>query len=185
MDKPFKATMLPGYNHNVNYKGLVFHVQTEDSGIKNPHIITLLFVGGNIIARKKVSYADILTHEKLQDVVRELMQDQHKAMLKDLKKGSFDGNPLAQAEFKKKGINVPVKPSAAAQAKPAPVAAVPAPAAQAEAEIQEKPTGRTIELSEDQELRDEDIFGQDIISSKSLDEVILSFLTQRIEDEEK
>lgn len=28
--------MLLGYNHNITYKGEVFHVQTEDSGVKNP-----------------------------------------------------------------------------------------------------------------------------------------------------
>ncbi len=41
--------MVPGFNHNVKYKGQVFHVQTEDSGVENPHIITHLFLGGNIV----------------------------------------------------------------------------------------------------------------------------------------
>ena len=41
--------MVVGFNHNVMYKGEVFHVQTEDSGITNPHIITLLYRGGTIL----------------------------------------------------------------------------------------------------------------------------------------
>jgi hypothetical protein len=45
--------MLLGYNHNINYKGSVFHIQTEDSGIKNPHIITLLYREGVILCSKK------------------------------------------------------------------------------------------------------------------------------------
>jgi len=42
--------VVPGFNHNIKHKGRIFHVQTEDSGPKNPHIITHLFVGGNILA---------------------------------------------------------------------------------------------------------------------------------------
>jgi len=174
-DKP-KQTMLPGYNHNVNYKGVTFHIQTEDSGVNNPHIITLLFVGGNIIARKKLSYGDIIKHERLQDVVRELMQEQHKQMLKELKAGNYDTHPLVLTELNKRGITP----------KPAPVVKPPAPApARVAPEFKEKPAQKTIELREDQELRDEDIFAGDIISDKSLDEVILGFLAQRLEEEEK
>jgi hypothetical protein len=183
MAGPVKATMLPGYNHNVNYKGITFHIQTEDSGINNPHIITLLYVGGNIVARKKISYADIIKHERLQDVVRELMQDQHKQMLKDLKNHMFDNHPLVQQEFAKRGISVPAQAPAPAVSKPAP--APTPPKSMAEAEIKEKPAQKTIELSEDKELKDEDIFGADIISNKSLDEVILGFLSERLKEDEK
>ena len=103
MGIPAKATMLPGYNHNVTYKGVTFHIQTEDSGTNNPHIITLLYSGGNILARKKTSYADIIKHERLSDVVRELMQEQHKLMLRDLKNGSFDNHPLVRVEIQETG----------------------------------------------------------------------------------
>jgi len=52
--------MVLGFNHNVTYKGEVFHVQTEDSGVNNPPILTLLYRGGVILCSKKTSYADIL-----------------------------------------------------------------------------------------------------------------------------
>ena len=48
-----------GFNHNIKHKGKIYHIQTEDSGIDAAHIITHLFVGGNILASKKTSYADI------------------------------------------------------------------------------------------------------------------------------
>ena len=38
-----------GFNNNVRHKGRVFHIQTEDSGIKHPHIITHLFADGGRI----------------------------------------------------------------------------------------------------------------------------------------
>jgi len=82
--------MVVGYNHNIKYKGEIFHIQTEDSGINNPHIITLLYRGGNIIASKKTSYADIVKMDNLNQVVEELMKEQHKDMLRRLKNSEFD-----------------------------------------------------------------------------------------------
>jgi hypothetical protein len=72
------------------YKGELFHVQTEDSGRDNPHIVTLLYRGGIIISSRKTSYADILRMENLEIVVEELMKEQHKEMMRRLKAGEFD-----------------------------------------------------------------------------------------------
>jgi len=82
--------MVLGFNHNLTYKGELFHVQTEDSGRENPHIVTLLYRGGVIISSKKTSYADILRMELLETVVEELMKEQHKEMMRRLKAGEFD-----------------------------------------------------------------------------------------------
>ncbi len=82
--------MVLGYNHNVMYKGEVFHVQTEDSGVANPHVITLLYRGGMIVSSKKINYSDILKMDKLEVVVEELMKEQHKDMMRRLKAGDFD-----------------------------------------------------------------------------------------------
>lgn len=82
--------MVLGFNHNVKYKDEVFHVQTEDSGVSNPHIITLLYRGGVIISSKKTSYSDILKIDNLEVVVEELMKEQHKDMMRRLKAGEFD-----------------------------------------------------------------------------------------------
>lgn len=82
--------MVLGFNHNLMYKGEVFHVQTEDSGVANPHIITLLYRGGVIISSKKTTYSDILKMDNLEVVVEELMKEQHKDMMRRLKTGEFD-----------------------------------------------------------------------------------------------
>jgi hypothetical protein len=82
--------MVLGFNHNLQYKGEMFHVQTEDSGVANPHIITLLYRGGVIISSKKTSYSDILKIDNLEVVVEELMKEQHKEMMRRLKSGEFD-----------------------------------------------------------------------------------------------
>src|ERR1700749_3030009 len=72
---------LLGYNNNVRHKNRIFHIQTEDSGIKHPHIITHLFMdGGRILKSVKRSYAKHVGAEKMQDTVKALMKEQHKAM---------------------------------------------------------------------------------------------------------
>jgi len=169
--------MLPGYNHNICYRDQTFHIQTEDSGVKHPHIITLLFVSGNIIARKKRDYQDALGFDRLEDVVREMMQEQHKEMLRELKTGKHDSHLGIEAA--KEGAEVSPAPEAVEK----PAAPPPPPAPRQADDFVEKPAAKTITLSEDEELKDEDIFGADIISDKSLDDVILSFLSKQMDEE--
>ena len=77
---------LLGYNHNIRYGGRLYHVQTEDSGLNNPHLFTHLFHGGTILASKRSNYS--ATDEDA--LVQKQMQLQHKAMLKELRAGAFD-----------------------------------------------------------------------------------------------
>ncbi|MFA6823607.1 MAG: hypothetical protein WCR32_07370 [Geobacter sp.] len=116
--------MLLGYNHNITYKGDVFHIQTEDSGVKNPHVITLLYRDGVILCSKKTSYADILKIEQLEAVVEDLMKEQHKDMLRRLKSGEFDARafpdkskPEPVTELKEEAVisEPPVTPAAPPQ----------------------------------------------------------------------
>ena len=51
---------LHGYNHNVRYRNRIYHVQTEDSGVDNPHIYTHLFHGGVILASGATPLGDII-----------------------------------------------------------------------------------------------------------------------------
>lgn len=82
---------LLGYNNNIPYKGHVYHVQTEDSGSKRPHVITHLFAdGGRIIKTRKTSYAQFVAAEDMPEKVRALMREQHKGMVLSLRDGEFD-----------------------------------------------------------------------------------------------
>lgn len=80
--------MLVGYNTNVPYKGRLYHIQTEDNGLKNPIVITLLYYKGTILASKKFSYAEIAADPDYKEKVRELMKEQHKNMMKELIRGA-------------------------------------------------------------------------------------------------
>jgi hypothetical protein len=86
----FRAPVL-GYNTNVRHKGRLFHIQTEDSGLGHPHVITHLFAdGGRIVASKKTAYSDHLAAENLPELVKKLMQAQHKQMFIALRDGVYD-----------------------------------------------------------------------------------------------
>src|SRR5205085_8685345 len=87
---PKAGAPVGGFNHSVKYGPRVYHVQTEDSGLPHAHYITHLFVGGNIVASMKSSYADQAAQADLQKLVRGLMEQQHKVMLKRLVTGEFD-----------------------------------------------------------------------------------------------
>jgi hypothetical protein len=196
MVKTFEKAVT-GFNHNIKHKGKVYHVQTEDSGASNPHIITHLFVGGNILATKKASYVDIVKSENLAELVREMMEEQHKQMLRNLINGSYDNVDRSATAYqpgelaiKAPGVDEARKPVPVSMPTPAPVAAplplqlktvapvVPPVAAVgarnlppevlAARELKEAPKENNIGV--------ETLFGEDLISEKSLDEVILSYL---------
>jgi hypothetical protein len=84
--------MLSGFNTNIRHNGVVFHVQTEDSGRAHPHVITHLFHGGNILASEKVGYDHLLQEKSnLESQVKRLMKAQHSAMVEKLKSGALNG----------------------------------------------------------------------------------------------
>jgi hypothetical protein len=89
--KPSFRRAQVGFNNNVKYKAQTFHIQTEDSGLDKPHVITHLFAdGGRILKSHKRSYAD---HVKQADVaahVRQLMKGQQLEMALALREGRFD-----------------------------------------------------------------------------------------------
>lgn len=82
--------MLSGFNTNIDHRGSVFHVQTEDSGRAHPHVITHLYYGGTILASEKQSYADHVDDPEVEDAVRDLMEAQHMAMVARLRAGTLD-----------------------------------------------------------------------------------------------
>jgi len=158
--------MIVGFNHNFRYKNEIFHVQTEDGGLKSPSIITLLYRGGTILASKKTSYADITKVDKLDQVIEELMKEQHKEMLQRLKSGEFDevivaSQPPARMQ--------PVSESPPTAAPPPPPSM---PTVEPTAEVVEEPAA----------VQDQPVAGESTspagepASEPGLDDLILSYL---------
>jgi hypothetical protein len=85
------SSPLVGFNNNVKHHGRIFHVQTEDSGVKRPHIVTHLFAdGGRIIKSTRTDYTEHLGQADMQVTIRRLMKEQHKAMFIALRDGQLN-----------------------------------------------------------------------------------------------
>ena len=91
MRRPSFRRAQMGFNNNIKFVDQVFHVQTEDSGLDQPHIVTHLFAdGGRIIKTHKRSYEDGVAREDVVQFVRGLMKAQHLEMVMALREGRFD-----------------------------------------------------------------------------------------------
>ena len=197
-----KGSPLLGYNNNVRHKGKLYHIQTEDSGVKHPHIITHLFAdGGRILSSKKTSYAEHVGSENCRQIVKKMMQEQHKAMFVALKSGEFDEGDAPAAKAAKAAaaaaepaVEPDTSPSIDAPREgPAPdkrvvdVDALERAAKRlsgAQAVAQDPPMYQPTRAARRRESdpAPESIFGKDLLSEKSLDEVILSYLAEDLED---
>jgi len=88
--------VITGYNTDVKRNGQVFHVQTEDKGVKNPVIETLVYLGGGqIIASRQYTYAGLVADGKVDErAVAELLESQHRQVMRWIQGGRFDpGGP--------------------------------------------------------------------------------------------
>jgi len=96
--------VITGYNTDVEYDGVVYHVQTEDKGVQTPIILSLVYVGGAILASKRAPYDDLITSGFDKQILAERLQRQHKLIcaavhagrIEELKRmGERDASPTA------------------------------------------------------------------------------------------
>ncbi|HKN48236.1 MAG TPA: hypothetical protein VJ144_09715 [Candidatus Polarisedimenticolia bacterium] len=82
--------MVTGFNTDVKHQGRVYHVQTEDKGSDNPVIETLIYLGGEILAARRSSYADLLAKGAGDKEVSERIESQHNRMILDIREGKYE-----------------------------------------------------------------------------------------------
>ncbi len=90
--------MLSGFNHNIRFRGKVYHVQTEDGGKDNPQIITHAFLGGVILDTVRQPYNDLLLKPNWQDALRDRMKAQHLEEIRKLFSGAFNAQTETSSE---------------------------------------------------------------------------------------
>jgi len=78
-----------GYNTDIKYRQEVFHIQTEDKGHSNPLIETLVYLHGEILLSRRISYAHLLASAEKSKKVKNLMKSQHDQVSAELKEGRF------------------------------------------------------------------------------------------------
>ena len=81
--------MITGFNTDVRYNGVTYHVQTEDKGPQNPLIETLIYKGGEILGSRRLPYSDVIKSHDDEAAIAKLMEDQHKGVMADVKRGKY------------------------------------------------------------------------------------------------
>jgi hypothetical protein len=188
---------LLGYNTNIRHAGHLFHIQTEDSGRDHPHVITHLFTEGTILATKKTAYTEYLDSDQFEEIIRKLMKDQHKSMFVELRDGVHD-----EMAEKILGRTLNHENAAACDGSPPPdktggfkIQDASSSSADSAAVNAVSPTNRqarqSISIDSSSLARGASIFdapdpdgtfGETFISDKSLDEVILNYLKEELND---
>lgn len=160
--------MITGYNTDIRHRDVVFHVQTEDKGASNPHVESLVYVKGQVIANKRTSYADMLAEGKGEKAIVALMEHQHRVMIAAIKGGKLDDKVAALPG---------VKLSSAVVTPPAPMPVAPKNAPRAVPERAPAETGpaAAAAVAEAAEAEDDD---------KTLDQVILEYLSAEADQEQ-
>ncbi len=82
--------MLTGFNTDITHNGVVYHVQTEDKGPANPLILSLVYVGGQILAAKRTHYTRDLAEGATPADLQKKLEKQHKAILALIARGRVE-----------------------------------------------------------------------------------------------
>jgi hypothetical protein len=84
-----------GFNSDVVYRGLSFHVQTEDWGFDNPYLVSRVYQDGAVLRSVKTSYSEVLgygrssRHRVDTETIRTALRDQHQKILDLLLSGQL------------------------------------------------------------------------------------------------
>ncbi len=104
--------MITGFNTDIVYEGVTYHVQTEDKGLDTPLILSLIYDRGTILASKRSPYNDLL-EDFDENVLSERLQRQHKLICAAIKAGRIEDlkrMTMKNSANKKTGNNPIVAP---------------------------------------------------------------------------
>jgi len=169
--------MLTGYNTDIKHEGVIYHVQTEDGGTDNPVIVSLIYQGGRILASKKTSYVHLLGADDLIAKLRDLLEHQHRTMIKAI----LTGAPVTGQKAAPTPPPPPQDPPLAAGSAPDPP-----PAQVSSPTLQTRPAGAAGPESVSNsplEVPPETVADAptDRAAEKNLDQVILEYLASEID----
>lgn len=129
--------MITGFNTDIEYQGVTYHVQTEDKGLETPLILSLVYHRGTILASKRSPYDDLL-NDFDEKILVERLQKQHKLICAAIRGGRIEDlkrMTMKESSRKKKGLVVetetkpvsPEKPLGTIEEKPDIKEEIPAP----------------------------------------------------------
>ncbi len=99
--------MITGFNTDIEYEGVTYHVQTEDKGVAAPLILTLVYDRGTILASKRSPYDDLLAGDFDEKDLADRLKKQHKLMCGAIRAGRLEDlkrMTMKESESRKKGL---------------------------------------------------------------------------------
>lgn len=82
--------MITGFNTDLKHDGILYHVQTEDKGPENPLLLSLVYVGGAILAAKRTNYAKELEEGLTEEELQKKLEKQHRLILAIISRGRIN-----------------------------------------------------------------------------------------------
>jgi hypothetical protein len=104
--------VITGFNTDIEHDGVVYHVQTEDKGLETPIILSLVYVGGAILASKRAPYQDLIAKGFSDEALSERLKRQHKLICAAINSGRIDDlkKMSARAESEEAAHAQPAEP---------------------------------------------------------------------------
>lgn len=84
------SKVITGFNTDIEYEGVTYHVQTEDKGLDTPLILSLVYNRGTILASKRSPYNDLLIGNFNEKELSERLHRQHKLICAAIRAGRID-----------------------------------------------------------------------------------------------
>ena len=87
--------MEKGFNSDVVFKGMNFHVQSEDWGSENPFLVSRVYQNGAVVKSVKTPYSEVLGPARFSrpridsQAIRLALRDQHEKILDLLLSGQL------------------------------------------------------------------------------------------------
>ncbi|HEY0429368.1 MAG TPA: hypothetical protein VGC76_16420 [Pyrinomonadaceae bacterium] len=99
--------MITGFNTDIEYQGVTYHVQTEDKGVATPLILSLVYDRGTILASKRSPYEDLLLEGFDEKILTERLHKQHKLICAAVRAGRIEDlkrMTMKESALKQKGL---------------------------------------------------------------------------------
>ena len=115
--------MITGFNTDIEFQGVTYHVQTEDKGVDTPLILSLVYDRGTILASKRSPYNDLVSEGFNEKVLTERLQKQHKLMCAAVRAGRIEDlkrMTLKESTLKRQGLVAQKEVKTVADKKPLP-----------------------------------------------------------------
>jgi hypothetical protein len=82
--------MSSGFNTDVRVGDQIFHIQTEDRGPSHPVIDTAVYQNGRVLLRRSSNYQEFADSAEFSpEGVRQRVEEQHRAVIQDLRSGAI------------------------------------------------------------------------------------------------